>query len=346
MARALVKEIKDNKNYLINGGFNFWQRNSTGPGSGTTEDTTLGYKSTDRWRHRYDALGGSITSPTYRKGTDVPFTAASGSSGPYSFMWAFQRNAGAAFVGHLAQRVESVHARELFYNNPNQKVSISVYYKTDVATSLTLLFETPTATDNYASTNILVNSTITIIADNTWRIAKFENIDVSTATNLINGVQVKFLFTTPNAGGADGAGKVILVSLAQLNKGAVAESFKMFAANVSDELSAYQRYYEKSYEHNINPGSITNNGTMTSHSNSTGAINKHPTIFYKVVKRVTITPTFYNPNSGATGTWREQTPADRTVTILTNADSNFAVVISSVGAGQLVFGHWVADAEL
>jgi len=114
--------------------------------------------------------------------------------------------------------------------------------------------------------------------------------------------------------------------------------------DIASELVACQRYYEKSYNQGTAPGTATTTGIVYFRSNGTNHLECVP---FKVTKRGTPNVTLYNPNSGASGSWRDYTaPADKTVGYGFVGDSIMHVNVTSSVDGNATGGHYVAEIEL
>ena len=112
------------------------------------------------------------------------------------------------------------------------------------------------------------------------------------------------------------------------------------------ELLLCQRYYEKSYDPATVPGTVTLADVWRGRTIVTGA--NYVWIPYKVVKAYAPAITLYNPNSGASGTWRDYNAAAdvsaSTHPTLSGLTALHAEYTST--ASNTVAGHWVADASL
>ena len=114
--------------------------------------------------------------------------------------------------------------------------------------------------------------------------------------------------------------------------------------DIASELVACQRYYEKSYDQGTAPGTASTTGIVYFRSNGTNHLECVP---FKVTKRGTPNVTLYNPNSGASGSWRDYTaPADKTVGYGFVGDSIMHVNVTSSVDGNATGGHYVAEIEL
>lgn len=160
------------------------------------------------------------------------------------------------------------------------------------------------------------------------------------------------LFTHASATNwASTVGAVIRISQMGIKKGFrsledMRDGYKPYSQNHNGELAACQRYFEKSYVQEQPLGALVTSGTISAHSNSSGTLNLHPTISYKVTKRVSPTLTFYSPATGTSGVWRDTTTAsDRAVVSIYSGDAYAILSVASVPAGSLVHGHYAADAD-
>ena len=121
----------------------------------------------------------------------------------------------------------------------------------------------------------------------------------------------------------------------------------------AQELSLCKRYFEKSYPLETAPGTTNRIGAF-----STIMLDGYSpycgTVSYTVTKRVTVAyPTFYSSNNGAAGYWEESLTngtfaANRVVYLAGGTEANF--LLSTNGgdgvAGRVITVHWAADAEL
>lgn len=127
--------------------------------------------------------------------------------------------------------------------------------------------------------------------------------------------------------------------------------FVTFAKDFEGELSACQRYYEKSYDLATVPASLTTNGALTFSGNG-GANRPYISTNLKVRKRVIGgNITFYNPRTGAAGgspIWDTNTAStDYTVATQGVFESNFYIAPGGTPpTTSALFVHWTLDSEL
>lgn len=153
------------------------------------------------------------------------------------------------------------------------------------------------------------------------------------------------------------------VSNGMANPGAIFELFDVglrLDTNASGVYGQYEvgevhpvyrpeRYFQKSYEVGVNPGTVTNVGVYTFRTPSN--VNTYLSIPLRVTMAKPPTPVFYNPVSGATGNWRNVT--DGNVLIVTNGGSpgetsrdTLIITVDYNAAGKNVIGHYTASARL
>ena len=111
------------------------------------------------------------------------------------------------------------------------------------------------------------------------------------------------------------------------------------------ELSLCQRYYEKSYDDTVTPGSVTQGGAEITRP-ATTEVNF--SVRYKVPKRAVTTPVAYS-TSGTAGYTAQQdgtSPGDKAIAVANQAKNGFRAfgVIGSIGA--YCSFQWAVDAEL
>jgi hypothetical protein len=135
--------------------------------------------------------------------------------------------------------------------------------------------------------------------------------------------------------------------------------FQRAGRTIQQELAMCQRYYEKSYEVDVAPGTATATGrvTVAATAQTSSVMTLGSITPFKVQKR-TPPPSvaFYNSGSGASGTWQYFSPGNNLPTnfsaTLNLASSNGFEINNSGSPGFptttafLALGHFVADAEL
>lgn len=117
----------------------------------------------------------------------------------------------------------------------------------------------------------------------------------------------------------------------RLEGGFIATSW--YNKSFEDELMACQRYYEKSYDYAIAPGTAANfSGCLSTVSAGNAIGNVQGTVSYRANKRVTPTITLYNPFSGATGSMRRSDNASVAAGTLNIGVQNFTWNSTAISA--------------
>jgi hypothetical protein len=320
------------ENILANGGFSIFQRG--GVSSAVNMTTSADYEAPDRWLQWYTGtVTGNVTterssvSPNYRS--------------KYSNKINFQRNS-STLVLSWEQRLEAIDAEPLINK---EKLSLGVWVKSPIASSqvrLTLLY--PTVEDDHTSQTEITQETIDLSGTD-WEIVEFENKSVSVNMNYGLAVRIEVLIPT----GTDASAESLYLTQAMLSSGSTARDFRQYGGDLHDEIQKCQRFYEKSYNLDTEPGTITNVGRVCSgpHSITGGPDMVH----YKIKKRTNATPRLYSPATGTIDRVYQAVggPAgDIIPSIITaeNSESRFHFDWSLTGGNVDLFYHWIADAEL
>ena len=201
------------KNFLINGGFDIWQR-------GTSGFSTLGAYTADRW------FGSGANTITYSQETTLVPTG-------FKYAVKFLTSSTGAY-GELYQAIEN----QTVVLMAGKTVTLSGY-----------VLANSTYTGN-AVLGIQTNTTVDTISGGTWTEVVYANITPSTSTwqrfsvtytipsTGIYGVRVRLGNTvTQNSGAA------LYWAGVQLEIGSVATPFSRAGGTLSGELDACQRYY-------------------------------------------------------------------------------------------------------
>lgn len=348
------------KNWIINGNFDFWQRKTTQ--ANITTDTYVA----DRFK--YFSNGGTAARFTLSQSTDVPTQAESGFQSKYSMKLActtLDGSIGAAEAASVQYRMEGFDYAQL----KGKTVVLSFWVKSNKTGTYGIGFRNAGAglpDRGYAAT-------YTINASNTWEkktIAVTFNysggtddfinncglyIDFSllagtdfhltptTWTNL-SGNQVLQVTTSSQVNFADSTSNEIYFAQIMLNVGATAAPFSRAGGNVGGELKLCQRYYEKSYNHDVDPGAVTSEGHVSLVAAVTGTTET--VIPFRVRKRIEpTTVTSYSTDGTASRVRDASVPGNVTPTIDTIGETSARIYWASTDTRVYRF-NWIADAEL
>jgi len=275
---------------------------------------------------------------------------------------------GATEYSGISQRIEGYNIRDLGFGTANARsVTVQFWVKSTVPGSYTGNIGNENATRlcpfsytiNNANTWEFKTITLPGCPDGTWNTTN----GVGLAVFFYGALGSSFLGGTSgvwNSAGQYGSGtpvngigsngNIFAITGVQLEAGPAPSSFEYLPFHI--QLFQCQRYYEKSYNYEVVPGTATDFGItyLVGSSDAGGAIG--PTIFFKNIKRTTpsafgaytrtgLDGWLYGRN-GATGT----IPTASLNTGLLGASGG--LVYGNVGANWVVAwinGHWVASSE-
>src|SRR5574343_115071 len=258
---------KENKNLLINGNFDFWQRGTTVSGASIY--------GADRWR------GNSAMGSMQRR--DRAFSAGLPLSAQYGCQ--FTSIVGG---GGFGQRIEA--ARLVGMTGKYVTFSFRAGLVSGT-TAISMNVGIPTVLDNYASRTFVeaavlgtpgahgssyqtFSRTFQISADMEARGMEINVFGDATVWSIIFSQMM--LLEAPN-------GQTLFIP----------SEFAYAGEDLARELALCQRYFEKSYDVATNPGSATNNGRITGAMGASGN-NVGLTSVFKVAKRSVPFMTYYD----------------------------------------------------
>jgi hypothetical protein len=208
--RAVIP-FSERTNYLINGGFDIWQRG--------TSSTTAGVYIADRWLHSWAAGTATVS-----RSTDVPAT---------TFQYSLSLASTNGTNPFISQRIEAANAVQLV----GQTVTFSIWAKSTVGTAAlnwSTFFPTTTA-DTFSATTAdqsgVFNATMTV---GTWT-RYSATFTVAAGAVRGYGVQVFRSVATTST--------TTLYAGADFEIGAFVGPFSRNSRSIQGELAACQRYY-------------------------------------------------------------------------------------------------------
>ena len=319
------------KNKIINGNFDIWQRGIS------LTDPDREYTA-DRWFSDTIATvgAGTITRQAFTLGqTDVP-------GEPAFFLRHSQTTAASATIVYEEQKIEDVRTLA------GKKAMLSFRAKADK----TVNFEgfviqnfgtggSPSSSATVASLNFTVTTS--------WQKFEFELTFPSISGKTLGTDGNDHINIRPFRHGT-GSGDFDIFDLdiaqVQLEEGPVATAFEQ--RPIGEELLLCQRYFEKSYDQGVDPGSVSTGGGVGFHArNSTSQLTAAQ---FRATKRTAPTVKVYSPATGAIDNIRNWSGAADIVAagIGDIGESGFTNInLSSAPAATtaLVY-HYTADAEL
>jgi hypothetical protein len=313
------------KNRLINGNFDVWQRGtsftSTYPGPVTY--------TADRWRANATPAGSvTVTRQAFGLGqTEV-------SSEPSYFAQVV--TAGGCDLNYR-QRIESVktlagkQVTVSFYAKANSNISIDVYLGQYFGTG-----GSPSATVNLIQAINLTTAWQKFVL--TYNVASIAGKTLGSIGD--DFLDLLFFKATTNF--------TFSVARVQLEEGKVATPFE--SRPLAHELVLCQRYYEKSYNLDVTPGTLTRGGAALYQSMAAGAVGTSINIWFAGRKRINPVITTYNPDVANQQVRNASITTDCSGVAVGNlAQTCFSlnfVLPSGGGINQNLQVQWTADAEL
>jgi len=318
--------ISGGKNFLINGGFDIWQRS-------TSASTSTGtYPAADR----YWAYTNSGSATMARESTVIPAGAR------YS---AKITATGAGTQVFFAQAIETAMCAPFI----GKTVTVSGQLAASTSTAHTLLVQYSTTVDDSNSgswTSITAATTSGSLTPTSTTFVSFANTYAipSTAKTVRVGLQ-------PTGTVANGV--ALYYGNLQLELGSYATTFSRAGGSIQGELAACQRYYSKSYNQATTPGTdITSSysGAVIFGgwgSTSAAKVMQYP---HKVTMRTTPTISFWDLGGNASKITTFDTGFSRTNNVAASGGTIISEDNHSVNPGTSTINGWswcyAASAEL
>jgi hypothetical protein len=319
-------KIVSRKNWVINGGFDIWQR-GTSFTTAPTSPTGIGQYTVDNWKS-YTVATGTLSRQTFTLGqTDVP------GNPQYYMNWTQSATAGNS---NIRNPIENVVL------SSGKTFTVSCWIRNNAATSSTVKIQFLQAfgTGGSPSTEIdaIGATTFSIPGDATWYKIQ-ATITLPSLSGKVLGTDGNDYFA-PYLGINTLSGSNIDIAQFQMEEGSSATDFE--PVNIAIDTMLCRRYYEE-----IVVGTISKNV-------STGNYNGAPPIdiFFKVTKRSAPTSfliSFYtNSTKTTSGLLLNGTTTTTTLytmdTAYTNKFSVFGASLTTVG--DYLEGYATADATL
>lgn len=312
------------QNALNNGNFDWWQR-----GTSTTTTATTKQYLPDRWLHKLNGAGGSITvsRQAHTLGqTDVP-------GEPTYYYRANLTAAPATSSRPLEQRIEGVR------RFAGQTVTVSFWIKADAAQTFDCAFVQNFGTGGTPSAEVTLTQSFSVSTSwqqiiLTYDLAAISSKTIGNDNNDYLGLRIESNVGTLSTYTLD-------IAQVQVEPGDGATPFDQRAA--ADELDVIQRYYAKSYNLDVDPGTSTRDGGVIFKAHTTS--HREPLVYPRRMRAVP-TITLYS-STGASGNWRDFTAtADRVAATADAGERACQVSLTATVDGNIMVGHFTVDAEL
>lgn len=339
------------KNLLMNGNFRVLQRGTSFPAY------TGSYYAADRWRLTM-VSDGDFTSSIGAKDTESSFVID---------ITTADATIGVSQYGIFYQPIEGHNISQLLWGTSGAKtLTLSFEHAHTKTGTYCISIRSSNLDRSYvaeytqAVADTWERSTITIPGptDGTWgtdetvgMYVSFAWASGSTYHATADTWQVGNKIATSNQVNAfDSTSNFIRVASVQLEVGNEATDFEY--RSFAEELAMCQRYFEKSYNEDVDPGTITTAGQTTFRGTGSHTATYGKGERFAVTKRSNPTMTMYSPTTGASGNIRNTTPAvnaDLSVTGISGiGDTGYGYVTCPTGwlVNHKLTWHWTADAEL
>jgi hypothetical protein len=342
-------ENKANPNTLINGCFEYWQRG--------TSFTSIGNNTyfADRWKYSKNVL--SVGVNNIERVTDIP-SSGYGLYSPKVSVTTIQAPLGSASFYHISQVIEGTFLR----NIKGKKLALRFWVKSSKVGTHCI------ALSNNGATKTLVKE-YEVAQANTWELKTIRFEHDSSGTWLYDtGVGMRVIFclaagssfqTTPDTWQSGvylcTANQVNLmdnllneflvtdVALVIDNESEGEIDFGLAGRDLTEELGLCQRYYEKSYDIDITPGTISALGDTRITITSTPSTCETSIPYNR--KRVAPVVSTYSPNTGTIARVRNLLSSTDVVAVVDNYAEKSSRLYFASGTSPFAY-HWTADAEL
>ncbi len=345
------------KNRIINGGMVIDQRNA---GASITPTTSGDWFGCDRWRF-------------FINGASSKFSTQQSTVAPTGFINSTLITSLSAYsvasTDNLSinQMIEGLNISDLAWGTASaQTVTLSFWVRSSLTGTFGGSLKNSASDRSYPfsyvinAANTWEQKTVTIAGDTTgtWLTTNGVGIRVgfnigsgSTFLGTANSWQAgNFLAPTGATSVVGTNGATFYITGVQLERGSTATSFDF--RDYGRELALCQRYYEKSYNTDVVPGTSTQVGRVNTWAGQSGSGRLYSASFsFKVTKRATPTMSFWTYN-GTSGQWHYGVYGASETAIAVTSDDNLGVNVLSVYcnpgvSGQnVMYGQFAASAEL
>ncbi len=356
---AATGSTSSKPNTIINGGMHFWTRSTAATAS--ISDTQF---IADNFRFRKANTGAVFTGS--RESTIIPTAAQAGSYIPYSLKLACTTADAAVAATDTVSIQYCVEGNDFGRYLHTKACRLQFWVYSNKTGTYCVAFRNSAQDRSYvaeytissASTWELKTVDVTFDASGTWLFTTGIGLVIdwvlmagSTAQTTANAWQTvtaanNVKATSNQVNFSDANTNVFYLTGVQLVPGSYGASVLPFFTNgtsVTDELAANMRYYEKSYDMEVNPGTNTGSGEWTEIAPKSSTFGA--TIQFKVQKRTAPTVTAYTI-FGTSGSVTDNDNGNADVaTSARIKEGNFQWSYSRT-SGRQYFFYWTAEAGL
>jgi hypothetical protein len=342
------------RNRIINGDMRIDQRNA---GASVT-NTAGGVYTLDRYEIRGTQASKCTVQQSSTAATGFVNSALVTSSSAYSVL------VGDYFM--LSQLVEGTNIADFGWGTANAAtVTLSFWVRSSLTGTFGGALRNSAADRSYPFTftinaaNTFEYKTVTIAGDTsgTWLTTTGIGIRISFGLGVgstYSGTAsawagANYLSATGAVSVVGTSGATFYITGVQLEAGSVATPFER--RPFGTELALCQRYYEKSYNIDVAPGTVSDVGRVIARNVTVDTFGfPSVKVDFKVTKRATPTIVRYSTNDGASGNIYITSPAGNSTSNMVNDISmsgfNFYTVSNITNLGGLASMQWVSEIEL
>ena len=329
------------KNLIINGGMDFWSRGTT-----FNPPQTTNVYIADRW-FPWSNYTGTSSITISRQASDLP---------GFQYFMRHQRPQGTTQASsiYLNTALETVNCIPY----AGKPVTLSFYARcgSGYTGGISAYVGSGTGTDQNSiggfTGNLNLINTTTPNLTSTGGIINGWQRYISNGTVPSNSTQLCVVFYYGTAGTAS-ANEYIDITGVQLELGNVATPFSRAGGSIGGELALCQRYFEKSYDISVAPGTVTQIGAKYS-SGSVGGLTTsyiNDTFQYKVTKRaIPSTVIIYDLSGNANKVNREyfgvSSTANQNATLSYTGTNGISLYSSGTASAGSISYQYTVDSEI
>lgn len=330
------------RNRIIGGCFRIWQRGTSL--TGVTPSLGVSAYTADRW---------FVAQLTSQSATDV----SQQTTGATKYAIRVQKRSGGtgASTNILGQVIENLNCFDLVNQAPTLTFTARAGADYSPTSSVLIVrISTSTSADQAGLSSAFVNGTATgqatLIVQNITLTTTNQKFTINAPQIASNVTNVCVTFAAVTSAAAAGANDWFEVSDVQLEAGPVATPFER--RPIGTEIQLCQRYFEKSYNIDVAPGTSTSIGASIAVVGDSGSLNRlmPNTSCFAVPKRINATVSAYS-ETGTKDRVSVYSNSGSTLTVSsipTAGNTRFGFIATTTNAvdRQMYYFHWTAEAEL
>ncbi len=241
------------------------------------------------------------------------------------------------------QRIESIFAKRLAAEG---KMSFSKLMKIEgVTETVTIEFYYANAKDNFSAVTLFNSKVFTSGGNfpfNVWDELKIDNVNVP--SQAANGVEIRVVVRGDGSAGAT----QYRTTGWQCNEGSRVLPWSLMLGDDLQEIDILQRYFEKSYDVDIDPGTAGALGRVQWSVLNYGVMNNNSFISepFKTIKRVPPTIIGFSATLGTINRFSDEGGVDRVVSFSSIGTKHFGWKHADASSTTGMSYHYTAQAEL